>query len=109
MTRTDLALFLMAVEALGCWPHSDRKPASETADAHPVPAMSVNICAGLASDACGLKGARLSEDPKTEAEGLPFLRAACARGDAEGCHSLATTLADSLDPRVHDGKMAIEA
>jgi uncharacterized protein len=71
--------------------------------------MSVEICAGLAPSECGSKGAKLSGDPKTEAKGLPFLRAACSRKDASSCHILGATLADPLDARVRDGKMAIEA
>ena len=84
-----LVLPMFVVGVFGCTRH-DHLPFSNAsadgyikapADAH-ITVMSTDDCAGLSTEACGLKGGELSSDPRTEREALPLLRAACLRHDA---------------------------
>jgi len=110
----SLVLLVSAVFAvLGCSrPVGDTGPGkgkdTGPADAHTV-VKSVDACGNLSTEACSAKGGQLSADPRTQGEALPYLRAACARRDPNGCGNLGMVLSLSTDPTIRDGKAAVAA
>jgi hypothetical protein len=108
MRRANAVLMAVVSAVLGCSrparPSRSQEPGN-TPDAQ----TSIDVCAGLDPEACGVRGTELSDDPRTEMDALPLLRKACARHDGRSCSNLGTEFSSSMNPKIRDEKKAVAA
>jgi TPR repeat protein len=104
--RVALMAALLVVPGCSRAARPSRSNETETA---PDARMSIDICAGLDPEACGVKGSQLSDDPRTEVDGLSLLRMACARHDGRSCSNLGTEFSSSMNPQIRNAQKAVAA
>lgn len=108
MRCQDAVLMAVVSVGLGCSRPARPSRSNETGSTSDARTSS-DVCAGLTPEACGVKGTELSDDPRTEVDALPLLRAACARNDGRSCSNLGTEFSSSMNPSIRDEKKAVAA
>jgi TPR repeat protein len=109
VTRIALTIGFFVLGAGACARAHDVEPARQELDPQAARAPLRDACQGIAPKACGEKAALLSNDPATEPQAVPMLRAACSRHDPVSCHNLGTILALSSNVSLLDGRGAVSA
>jgi TPR repeat protein len=104
-----LTIVLWALVEGACSRAHDVEPAQQKPSSQGAKSTSLDVCERVPPKECGEKAALLSNDPATESQAVPMLRAACLQHDARSCHNLGTILALSSNVSLLDGKGALDA